>query len=59
MPPDERIVPRHNLEQILAIRDDVEVVTIDGNHFALYANPQDGADAILPFAGRHTAASGA
>jgi len=49
----DRIVPTGNLEQIRALRADVEVVAIDGNHFALYANAQAGADAILAFADRH------
>lgn len=52
----DRVVPPHNLEQILSVRDDVEVVVIDGDHFALYANAQAGADAILAFASRHTTA---
>jgi pimeloyl-ACP methyl ester carboxylesterase len=52
----DRVVPPHNLAQIRSLRADVEVVSIDGNHFALYANAQAGADAILAFARRHPAA---
>lgn len=51
-PRDDRIVPPRNLAQIRSIREDVEVVHLDGDHFALYADPEASAAAILSFVAR-------
>jgi len=48
----DNVVPAHNAAQIRSLRPDVDVVTIDGDHFALYANAQAGADAIAAFVRR-------
>ena len=43
------IVPRRCLDEILSVRPSVKVVTIEGEHFAMYANPQPAARAIAAF----------
>ncbi|HEV3007405.1 MAG TPA: alpha/beta fold hydrolase [Burkholderiales bacterium] len=43
------IVPRRCLDEILGVRPSVKVVTIEGEHFAMYANPQPAAQAIAAF----------
>ena len=48
----DRVVPSQNLEQLRAIRGDLEVVPVDGDHFALYACPDVAAAAVLAFASR-------
>lgn len=54
---DDRVVPAHNLAQIRALRGDVAEATIDGDHFALYAEAQAGANAIAAFVRRAEAAA--
>ena len=43
------IVPRRCIDEILGVRPSVKVVTIEGEHFAMYANPQPAARAITAF----------
>ena len=43
------IVPRRCIDEILGVRRSVKVVTIEGEHFAMYANPQPAARAITAF----------
>jgi pimeloyl-ACP methyl ester carboxylesterase len=43
------IVPRRCLDEILGVRPSVKVVTIEGEHFAMYANPKPAAEAIVAF----------
>jgi pimeloyl-ACP methyl ester carboxylesterase len=43
------IVPRRCIDEILSVRPAVKVVTIEGEHFAMYANPQAAARAITAF----------
>jgi pimeloyl-ACP methyl ester carboxylesterase len=43
------IVPRRCVDEILSLRPSVKVVTIEGEHFAMYANPQAAALAITAF----------
>jgi len=43
------MVPRRCLDEILGVRPSVKVVTIEGEHFAMYANPQPAAQAIAAF----------
>jgi hypothetical protein len=45
----DAIVPRRCLDEILAIRPSVAVVTIEGEHFAMYANPHPAAQAVSRF----------
>ena len=45
------IVPRRCIDEILSIRPSVKVTTIEGEHFAMYANPQPAAQAIAAFIG--------
>jgi pimeloyl-ACP methyl ester carboxylesterase len=45
----DAIVPRRCLDEILVVRPSVEVATIEGEHFALYANPRPAAQAISRF----------
>jgi pimeloyl-ACP methyl ester carboxylesterase len=52
---NDRVVPRHNVERIQRLRPDVEVATIDGGHFSLYGEAQQGADRIADFVQRHDA----
>lgn len=52
---NDRVVPRHNFEQIRRLRSDIELATIDGNHFSLYAQAAQGAAAIAAFVKRHEA----
>jgi pimeloyl-ACP methyl ester carboxylesterase len=42
----DSVVPRRCVEEILRIRPSVRVETIDGEHFAMYFNPQAAARAI-------------
>ncbi|MEC9047778.1 MAG: alpha/beta hydrolase [Planctomycetota bacterium] len=51
-PREDRIVPRRNLQQIRAIRGDVEVVALDGDHFAPYDDPEACAAVIRAFVAR-------
>jgi pimeloyl-ACP methyl ester carboxylesterase len=43
------IVPRRCLDEILSVRPSVKVATVEGEHFAMYANPQPAAQAIAAF----------
>lgn len=43
------IVPRRCIDEILSVRPSVKVVTIEGEHFAMYANPQPAARTIAAF----------
>ena len=51
----DRVVPEHNLDEMRALRPDIEVARIDGDHFALYKNARAGAAAIAAFVSRHDA----
>jgi pimeloyl-[acyl-carrier protein] methyl ester esterase len=46
---DDTVVPPANLAEVLRERPAVQVATIAGNHFALYANPEAAVTAIEPF----------
>ena len=43
------IVPRRNVEEIVAVRPSVSVRMIKGRHFAMYTNPTAAAEAITEF----------
>ena len=45
----DRVVPPGNLEQMRALRPDLRVASLDGDHFALYADPAAAAAAIVSF----------
>ncbi|HWM41035.1 MAG TPA: hypothetical protein VNP36_01235 [Burkholderiales bacterium] len=42
-------MPRRCIDEILGVRPSVKVVTIEGEHFAMYANPHPAARAITAF----------
>jgi pimeloyl-ACP methyl ester carboxylesterase len=45
----DSIVPRRCLDEILSVHPSVKVATIEGEHIAMYANPQAAARAIAGF----------
>jgi pimeloyl-ACP methyl ester carboxylesterase len=45
----DRVVPRHNVHEIVRLKPSVRVRTILGGHFAIYQNPAAGAAAIASF----------
>lgn len=54
----DRVVPDHNLARMRALRPDLEVMTIDGDHFALHKNAAAGAAVIAAFVARCQPANG-
>ena len=46
---DDGIVPHSNLKEITRVQPSVQVRMIEGQHFALYTNPNAAADAIADF----------
>jgi pimeloyl-[acyl-carrier protein] methyl ester esterase len=45
----DRIVPHHNVEEIVRVQPSASVRLIAGHHFAIYTNPNAVADAIAEF----------
>jgi pimeloyl-ACP methyl ester carboxylesterase len=45
----DKIVPKENVDEIARLRQSVKVVTISGQHLAMYTNPQSAAQAIASF----------
>jgi pimeloyl-[acyl-carrier protein] methyl ester esterase len=48
----DAIVPRHNVDDILSECPSAQVVTIEGRHLAMYANPLPAVEAIVRFMAR-------
>lgn len=46
---DDGVVPRHNVDEIVRLKPSIRVTTIEGQHFALYTNPDEAAEAISAF----------
>ena len=46
---DDGIVPRHNVEEMVCVRPSAQVHMIEGQHFAIYTNPNAAAGAIETF----------
>lgn len=46
---DDGVVPRQNVEEIVAVRPSVQVRMIEGRHFAMYTNPTAAVAAITEF----------
>ncbi|TPV94146.1 MAG: alpha/beta hydrolase [Myxococcales bacterium FL481] len=42
----DRVIPPHNLEEILRLRPDTTVTRLSGGHFSLYTHPQDAANIV-------------
>lgn len=46
---DDGIVPHDNVEEMVCVRPSTQVRMIEGQHFAIYTNPNAAADAIMEF----------
>jgi pimeloyl-ACP methyl ester carboxylesterase len=46
---DDRVVPRHNAEEMRRLRPSIRVITIDGEHLAMYTHPEPASRLIADF----------
>jgi pimeloyl-ACP methyl ester carboxylesterase len=45
----DRVVPRHNADEVMQLRPASTLATIEGRHLAMYTNPEAAAQAIVTF----------
>lgn len=46
---DDRVVPHHNVEEMVRLRESIRIHMVPGHHFSIYTNPVDTSAAIAEF----------